>query len=127
MSAETDACQAARSIQKLLRQGKVSMRSDRQAADDVAALFHRLGLKVSEQHELGPKARPTFFLAASGLAIEVASARTPTALAHQRLRRCAEHEDVHAVLLVAPFLGDLAQTVDIAGKPAFFAQIGRAA
>lgn len=124
MSGNTAACSTALSIKRLLAQRRVRARRGSDPADGIAALFDRLGLKAAQQHELGPKARPTFFLPASGLAIEVASGETPTTLAHQRLKRCAEHDEVQALLLIAPFIGQLEHTVDIGGKPAFFARIG---
>ena len=119
----SDPVHQAKSLVRLFEASHIRAARQRVALRDVQAVLKRVGVPAVTDHRLGPKAIPSLYMPASGLAVEVAGTDSQGEVIRHRLNAYAAQPEVRVLLLVAPFAGE--RLVQIGTKPFFMARIGR--
>lgn len=115
---------SAGAIIKLLHSQRVDLSSEKRAQNDIEAVLVQHGISHVREYRLSDRDILDFFLAESGLGIEVKIKGAAKMAVFRQLERYAAHDAVRSLLLVTNL--SMGLPPEIGGKPAHYASLGRA-
>src|SRR5215213_4342564 len=115
---------SAETIVKLLHSHRIDLSSEKRAQDDIETILTQQGIPHVREYRLSGRDIVDFFLAKTGLGIEVKLKGAAKMAVFRQLKRYAAHDAVRSLLLVTNL--SMGLPPEIGGKPAHYASLGRA-
>ncbi len=113
-----------RSVIATISRHRIDLSTEKAAQAQIETIFTGAGLPFEREVSLSKEDRPDFFMKTVGLAIEVKMKGAQKMAIYRQLQRYAAHDEVHGLLLVSNLAMGL--PMEIGGKPAWYASLGRA-
>jgi hypothetical protein len=108
----------------LIHGNRITLSNEKAAQAEINELLTMAGYEFTREKRLSPRDTPDFFIAESGLAIEIKMKGAGRMDIFRQLSRYAKHDEVKAILLATNV--SMGLPPEIEGKPAYFASLGRA-